>query len=1223
MRGPWAESVADHEAFARDGQGDALRRVLRRHGPLLLGLLAATSPEERPEATLTRVVSDFAARRFRGAPEQWLPHLLRAVVSASPPDAGTDAEGRCALWLAGHADLEPETLGTIFRRAPESVVSEMVGAMLGGGAAVAEAPSEAFHLAPRVLRRPTAPACSGTPPLPRVRAPQLLRHLPRAGRRARPRAGRCPRRAAARDAPQLVEAIVTEAREERMRQARWPRMLRFCGLKPGAPWRPLRVGIVSTLALLFVLSALTSIHHTVVSQRTLTSTLAIKTTGRLTAGGVAAVAVQIADSTGKKPDVGAGVEVTARLLGTAGRDLGHATAKADGAGIATLVLPIEALTSASESAILVAEAEVGGERRRAESNVEVVRELRQHLSADKPTYQPGQTIHLRGLSLDAGSGKPLAGRPAHLILRDPRGNRISDTVAEVSPMGVTSADIELSAGAALGRYSGQLLVDGESTTVALKVERYQLPPFAVTVTPKVPSTDGKKPFAVEVEAKFTTGVPMARGMARLSVSADGGEIFQDAATIENGIAKFQVTVPPWLADARWRPPTTLVLHATVRDPAGRAEIGNGGVELAGDAMAITVVSEAPSVRRNLPRANHILVRAQRPDESPVETLVELFAPGDDDLQTVGSGERLGEARTGADGLARLDLPPAFFGRPLGVLAKDPKDGKQYWTTIQAPPTREGGLVLGCDRSLLRGGEQVTCEVFVPSPRARVVRVERAGQIVAVATSPATQGIAQVNVTVPKSVTGLLRVTMEDAPSEDAVYLLAAPHDGLRVELSGLEPRRPGEETTLKMRVTDGAGKPRAAAVGLAVVDAAVFARSAGTTPRQIIQALFAHPDVAPAGMAMLFPEPVAATEAGPPGWTLTQQTNARWLLASTTAAAADLRLATSESRDRTAMAVATGEASSRARTFSEITAVAFAAALLLTLLVVSFWFRTGFGALCAALVIGLLLELLLTRGLDMRPQTVDPVALLIALGVFASLMFSAARRRTAEAAGAQIAARRRGAGPACRAGGRAGRARRGRAALRDDLDAAGRRVLRVRAGLADGRLLRPRRGWHGQERGRRADAPGCARRPAPRAAPRSAAVEAEKPPTATASPRGAHMAAGASPRAPPGARKRARWAAPRPAPALSVSPSSPSRSPPPTPPPRSPPGRTSPRRSTSTPPRWWARTAPARSASAWPTRSPPGRPTPWPATRAACSAPARASWWSTSRSTWTWTCPWT
>jgi hypothetical protein len=878
MRGPWAESVADHEAFARDGQGDALRRVLRRHGPLLLGLLAATSPGERPEATLTRVVSDFAARRFRGAPEQWLPHLLRALVSASPPDAGTDAEGRCALWLAGHAGLEPETLGTIFRRAPESVVSEMVGAMLGGGAAVAEAPSEAFHLAPRVLAAYCA-GLLGDAPLSRASA-----HLSFCDT-CRERAAVLGRGLADAHAaplpempPQLVEAIVTEAREERMRQARWPRMLRFCGLKPGAPWRPLRVGIVSTLALLFVLSALTSIHHTVVSQRTLTSTLAIKTTGRLTAGGVAAVAVQIADSTGKKPDVGAGVEVTARLLGTAGRDLGHATAKADGAGIATLVLPIEALTSASESAILVAEAEVGGERRRAESNVEVVRELRQHLSADKPTYQPGQTIHLRGLSLDAGSGKPLAGRPAHLILRDPRGNRISDTVAEVSPMGVTSADIELSAGAALGRYSGQLLVDGESTTVALKVERYQLPPFAVTVTPKVPSTDGKKPFAVEVEAKFTTGVPMARGMARLSVSADGGEIFQDAATIENGVAKFQVTVPPWLADARWRPPTTLVLHATVRDPAGRAEIGNGGVELAGDAMAITVVSEASSVRRNLPRANHILVRAQRPDESPVETLVELFAPGDDDLQTVGSGERLGEARTGADGLARLDLPPAFFGRPLGVLAKDPKDGKQYWTTIQAPPTREGGLVLGCDRSLLRGGEQVTCEVFVPSPRARVVRVERAGQIVAVATSPATQGIAQVNVTVPKSVTGLLRVTMEDAPSEDAVYLLAAPHDGLRVELSGLEPRRPGEETTLKMRVTDGAGKPRAAAVGLAVVDAAVFARSAGTTPRQIIQALFAHPDVAPAAMAMLFPEPVAATEAGPPGWTLTQQTNARWLL---------------------------------------------------------------------------------------------------------------------------------------------------------------------------------------------------------------------------------------------------------------------------------------------------------------------------------------------------------
>lgn len=1008
MRGPWAESVADHEAFAREGQGDALRRLLRRHGPLLLGLAATGSGEARPEATLTRVVSGVVARRYRGAPEQWLPQLLRAVVSANPADTDARADGRRALWLAGYAGLDPETLATIFRRAPEAVVAEMVEAMLGGGETEAGARIEAFHLAPHVV----AAYCAGLladAPLARATAHLSFCDTCREGAAVLGRALADAHAAPLPEmTPQLIEAIVTEAREERMRQARWPRMLRFCGLKPGAAWRPLRLGIVSTLALLFVLSALTSIHHKVVSERTLTSTLSIRNTGRLTAGGVAAISVQIADATGKKPDVGAGVEVTARLLGTAGRDLGHATAKADAAGIATLVLPIEALSSARESATLVAEAEVAGERRRAETNVDVVRALRQHLSADKPTYQPGQTIHLRGLSLDAGSGKPLAGRPAHLILRDPRGNRISDTVAEVSPMGVTSADIELSPGAALGRYTGELLVEGESTTVALKVERYQLPPFAVTVTPKVASTDGKTPFAVEVEAKFTTGVPMARGMARLSVSADGGEIFQDAATIQNGVAKFQVTVPSWLADARWRPPTTLVLHATVRDPAGRAEMGNGGVELAGDAMAVTVVSEASSVRRNLPRANHILVRAQRPDASPVETLVELFAPGDDDLQTVGSGERLGEARTGPDGLAKLDLPPAFFGRPLGVLAKDPKDGKQYWTTIQAPPTREGSLVLGCDRSLLRGGEQVTCEVFVPSPRARIVRVERAGQIVAVATSPATQGLAQVNLTVPTPITGLLRVTMEDAPSEDAVYLLAAPHDGLRVELSGLEPRRPGEETTLKMRVTDGAGKPRAAAVGLAVVDAAVFARSAGTTPRQIIQALFAHPDVAPAGMALLFPEPVAASEAAPPGWSPTQQTNARWLLASTTAAGADVQQASSESRDRIAMAIAAGEAGSRARTLSEITMLAFAAAVLLTLLVVSFWFRTGFGALCAALVIGLMLELLLTRGLDMRSQTVDPVALLVALGVFASLMFSAARRRTAEAAGVAVAARAEG-----------------------------------------------------------------------------------------------------------------------------------------------------------------------------------------------------------------------
>ena len=1004
MSGRWAQSATEHETFARDGQGDALRRVLRRHGPSLLGLLALPGAESRrPAAVFTGIVATHLARRWRGSVEQWFPHLLRAIIDTLPPDTSGETGNR-ALFLASRDGLSLDELATVFRRTPEAMVDAMSAAALQAAGVTASPPVEAFHLPPATL----AGFCAGVLPESALnRATAHVAFCETCRSRALTLGGLLSEAYGAPLPdldPELLEATVAEAREQRMRHARWPRLLRFCGLKPGARFRPVRVGVVAMLVFLGLLSAVTQIHHSIARQRKVTSTVTIHATERLLAGGTTAVSVLVATLDDKDPAPRQSVEVTARLLGTAGRELARASAKTDGAGLATLSLGIEELAGMRESAILVAEANVGGESRRAELNVEVVRELRQHLSVDKPTYQPGQTIHLRGLSLDAGSGKPLAGRPAHLVLRDPRGNRIADTVTAVSPMGVTTADVELSAGAALGNYTGSLSVEGGDTTVSLKVEKYTLPPFAVVVTPKVASTDGKKPFPVEVEAKFTTGVPMARGMARLTVMADGSEIFAEAVAIKDGLAKFEVSVPSWLADARWRAPTTLVLHAAVRDPAGRAEAGHGGLELIGDAMAITVVSEASSVRRNLPRANHILVRALRPDETPVQTKVELFSPGDGDLETVGGGERLGEAQTGADGLATLDLPPAFFGRPLGVLAKDPKDGKQYWTTIQAPPMREGALVLGCERSLLRAGETLACEVFVPSPRARLLRVERSGQLVALATTPATQGLAKVNITVPPTAPGLLRVTMEDAPTEDAVYLLAGPHDGLRVELSGLEPKQPGEEAALRMRVTDGAGKPRAAYVGLAVVDAAVFARSAGQAPRQIIQKLFSHPDIAPAGMALMFPEPLA--ESAPPGessgWTPGQQATARWLLATTQTAAANLRRESSESRDRIALSIAEGAADARARTVRGITVITFGAALLLTLLVVSFWFRTAFGGMCAALVVGLLLRVVLTRGLDMRENTVDPVALLVALTFFAGLMFAAARQRGADLRGVAV-----------------------------------------------------------------------------------------------------------------------------------------------------------------------------------------------------------------------------
>ncbi|MCK6574995.1 MG2 domain-containing protein [Myxococcota bacterium] len=1002
-----ATDRAAHEAFARTGRSETLRDFLARYGGLCAALLAdAGAPD--PDAALTEALAGFLARRHRGPEAQWPLDLLRAVFDAVPRSTASEFGPR-ALALAGRAGLDLDAIAHVLRAPAEDVgtaLSQTCRGLLPAERALGDGP---FHLAPEVrIGLATATLSPGD------LATASTHLLTCAACRAETEAVRevvastVPARPETLP-PALVERIVGAALSARLAHAAVPRALRFTGLTPGAPRRPLRLGIVGLLALMTLISGITWAWQAHLAAKSIETELVLLDAPELLAGASTAVSVRVRpvdtdenrDAAGlpgaARRDAPKSTEVRVVLRGPAGRELARGAVKTDAQGLAVVPLTLADLDEGQVSATLEAEADVDGERRRVTAPVNVVRRLRQVISADKPTYQPGQTVHLRGLSLDEGSGKPLAGRPARIELRDPRGNRIVDQQTTVSPHGVTAADVELSPGAALGRYTARLVLEGQNGTAetTLLVERYTLPPFSVAVKAGVPSTDGREPFDVDIDAKFTSGVPMARGMARLTVLADAQEVYVGTRRIEDGKARLTVRLPDWLVARTYRPPTTLVLHAAVRDPAGRAEEGRGGLELQGDALTVTLLSEAPSVRRALPRLNRLLVRTQRPDGTPVQAPVVLFSPGEGELETVGAGERLGEITTNADGLAFLDLPPAYFGRPLAVLATDPQDKKAYWTTMQPPPMREGALVLGCDKALVRAGRPLRCEVFVPSPRARIVRAELAGRVVAMAASPAAQGIYPVELALPASAPGLVRITMEDAPLEDAVHVLVAPHDGLRVEVGGLDgTREPGAEIGLRLKVTNAAGQPRAASVGLAVVDAAVFARVAGTTPKQIIARLFEQPGLAPVGMALLFAERTesgGATDAEP--WSALQQTEARWLLASARAPAAAVRTGSSLPGDAMALSSRIWSARSSAQTALGLTLMAFTAALLLTFLVVSFWFRATFVAVCAALVTAVGLKFLLDDVLGMRSQTVDPVALLLGLFSFAGVVLLARARR--------------------------------------------------------------------------------------------------------------------------------------------------------------------------------------------------------------------------------------
>ena len=63
------------------------------------------------------------------------------------------------------------------------------------------------------------------------------------------------------------------------------------------------------------------------------------------------------------------------------------------------------------------------------------------LSTDKPVYQPGQTIHMRSLALDALDLHAADGETVTFTVTDPQGNKLTRSEVAASRYGLASPDL--------------------------------------------------------------------------------------------------------------------------------------------------------------------------------------------------------------------------------------------------------------------------------------------------------------------------------------------------------------------------------------------------------------------------------------------------------------------------------------------------------------------------------------------------------------------------------------------------------------------------------------------------------------------------------------------------------------------------------------------------------------------------------------------------------------
>src|SRR5262249_39160470 len=116
-----------------------------------------------------------------------------------------------------------------------------------------------------------------------------------------------------------------------------------------------------------------------------------------------------------------------------------------------------------------------GREERIARTVKLRRAWQVMVSSDRPVYQPGQVIHLRGLALRRPHLKPVAGQDAVFTVTDPKNNVVFRRTGPTSNFGIAAADCALADEIIEGNYQVHCQVGPSKSSVAVEVKKYVLP----------------------------------------------------------------------------------------------------------------------------------------------------------------------------------------------------------------------------------------------------------------------------------------------------------------------------------------------------------------------------------------------------------------------------------------------------------------------------------------------------------------------------------------------------------------------------------------------------------------------------------------------------------------------------------------------------------------------------------------------------------------------------
>jgi len=462
--------------------------------------------------------------------------------------------------------------------------------------------------------------------------------------------------------------------------------------------------------------------------------------------------------------------------------------------------------------------------------VNIKKEFKIYLTTDKPLYQPGQIINIRALCLNIPSLKPVSEEEIILEVEDAKGNKVFKKKSNTSKFGIAHAKFQLADEVNMGEFHIKAFLGRESAEKSVTVKKYVLPKFKINFKKDKKFYTPGETIKGDIQADYFFGKPISEGKVTIKLFTFDVE-FRPAAEVKGvtdkkGHYSFEIKIPDYLVGQPLEKGGAMAkMDIEITDPAGQKVKNVKMIPISKDALKIQMIPECGKLKPNL--ENRVFFLSSYPDGSPAKTFTTLTIK----FQDKKLKDNIQVLNTDEAGIATFNLKPPDMNPVTVQISAVTKKGDKLETTQTLTVTRQKeNVILRTDRAEYKVGETMNLEIISTKGKGSFyLDVIKDRQTVLTKAFDVDSTRYNGTMEVTPDLTGLItlsiyRITDKNQIIRDRKNIFVRSADDLRISASPDKPQyKPGGDAKISFTVTDKSGNPVTAAMGVDIVDEAVFA----------------------------------------------------------------------------------------------------------------------------------------------------------------------------------------------------------------------------------------------------------------------------------------------------------------------------------------------------------------------------------------------------------------